>query len=325
MTGRAPSVSIVTANFNGARFLAPAIGSALAQSLADFELIVIDDGSTDDSLAIIEQAAARDRRVRVLRQAQTGGPGAARNRGLDAARGRWIAIFDGDDLMDPDRLRILVKHGEADQADIVVDNLAIFSEPGGPQRPFLTGSAFAAPRWLELADLVGSARLYARGPDLGYLKPLIRASALRGLRYRTDVRIGEDYDLLLRLLLGGARLRLEPQALYRYRKHGASSSHRLTPEHVRRMIAADLACADAFARQPPRVRRLQQARMRSLQRALVYEQVIQRLKARELAPALAESLAHPGIWPLLTLPITARAVRLAARLGLGSAGGHALA
>jgi succinoglycan biosynthesis protein ExoO len=127
------------------------------------------------------------------------------------------------------------------------------------------------------------------------------------------MRIGEDYNLLLRLLLAGARMRLDPRPFYRYRKHGASISHRLRPEHVRQMMAGDLASAADIERQSPRVRRLQRARLRSLERGLVYDRVIDSLKGRRLASALAESVAHPDVWPLLMRPVEARLKRLAGR------------
>ena len=110
-------------------------------------------------------------------------------------------------------------------------------------------------RAIDLGDFIGAGCLYSRRPELGYLKPLIRASALQDVRYREDMRIGEDYNLILRLLIGGARMRLIPQALYRYRKHGASISAVLKPEHVRQMIDGDLGVSAEIARQSGRVRR----------------------------------------------------------------------
>jgi len=109
-------------------------------------------------------------------------------------------------------------------------------------------------------------------------------------------------------------MRLEPAALYRYRKHGASISHALKPEHIQQMIAGDLGEAEAVTRHPLRVRRAQAARLRSLHRALLYEQVIAQLKARDLAGALAASAGNPDVWPLLLRPLEARLKRLAARL-----------
>lgn len=310
-----PTVSVVTANYNGARYLAEAVRSVLDQTLASLELIVVDDRSTDDSLQVLEAAAAGDPRVRVFVQPQNGGPGAARNRALAEARGTWIAVFDSDDLMAADRLERMVARAEADNADIVVDNLMVFPD-GSPEagRPFLAGRAWAAPRAVGLADYIDSARMYSKRPGLGYLKPLFRAEALRTTRYREELRIGEDYDLVLRLLAQGRTMRLEPAALYRYRKHGSSISSVMRRDHLVQMLAADASLEGVMMGQPKDVRRAFAARRRSLHTALAYDHVIERLKARDLVGGLAASLVAPDVWPLLTMPVTARLKRLAARL-----------
>ncbi|HVI33299.1 glycosyltransferase family 2 protein [Phenylobacterium sp.] len=315
MPGHRPTVSVVTANYNGARYLAEAVRSVLGQTLASLELIVVDDRSTDDSLQVIEAAAEGDPRVRVFVQPQNGGPGAARNRALAEARGAWIAVFDSDDLMAPDRLERMVARAEADGADMVVDNLTVFQDGSAePGRPFLAGKAWGEPRWIGLADYIDSARMYSKRPGLGYLKPLFRAEALRTTRYREELRIGEDYDLVLRLLAQGRTLRLEPAALYRYRKHGSSISHVMRRDHLVQMLAADASLEGVMMGQPKEVRRAFAARRRSLHAALAYDHVIERLKARDLVGGLAASLASPDIWPLLTMPVAARLKRLAARL-----------
>lgn len=311
-----PCVSVITANFNGAQHLAAAVQSVLRQSLSTLELVIVDDASTDDSVAVIRQAAAGDPRVRLIRQRKNAGPGAARNRAIEAARGRWIAVFDSDDLMAPDRLQRLVDCAEADWAQIVVDNLIVFSDDEGePWRPFLTGPAYAKPRWLTLADYIGSSRMYSNRPGLGYLKPLICAETLRrtGIRYREDLRIGEDYDLIVRLLAEGAKMRLDPGPLYRYRKHAGSISHTLRREHLEAMLAADQDFVAAYPDQPPEVRRAQAARRRSLEAALTYDEVIAQLKARHVTGGLRAGLHDPAVWPLLTMPVAARIRRMAAR------------
>lgn len=315
MSADRPLVSVVTANFNGALYLQPAIRSVLDQTLSSLELIVVDDRSTDASVAIVEQEAARDPRVRLIVQDRNGGPGAARNRALDAARGRWIAVFDSDDLMAPDRLERLVERAEGEGADIVVDNLMVFQDGSDePWRPLLSGREFAEPRWIELAEYIASNRLYAKRPGTGYLKPLFSADCLSGVRYREALRIGEDYDLVARLLARGCRLRLEPSALYRYRQRAGSISHVLKREHIEQMIVADAALGPELARQPAPVRRAQEGRAHSLQRGLVYDRVIEALKARRLDKALAAGVVAPSVWPLLAMPLTARLKRLAARL-----------
>jgi len=285
--------------------------------MGSLELVIVDDASTDDSLKVIGEAAAGDPRVRVIRRRRNAGPGAARNRAIDAARGRWLAVFDSDDLMSPDRLQRLVDCAEADWAEIVVDNLIVFSDDDGePWKPFLTGPAYARPRWLTLADYIGSSRMYSNRPGLGYLKPLICAQTLRrtGVRYREDLRIGEDYDLIVRLLAEGAKMRLDPGPLYRYRKHASSISHTMQRDHLEAMLAADADFVARYPDQPAEVRRAQAARRRSLEAALTYDGVIAQLKAHDVTGGLRTSLHEPAVWPLLTMPVAARIRRFAARL-----------
>ena len=316
-----PRVSVITANYNGAAYLEAAVRAVLDQTLEDLELIIVDDRSSDDSVAVIARAVAGDPRVRVLVQDVNSGPGAARNRGFDAACGTWLAVFDSDDLMTPDRLQRLVARGEADRADIVVDNLAVFTEGVGDVEPFLKGRAYAAARWIDRADYIAAARLYARGPGLGYLKPLFRADALSGERYRADLKVGEDYDLVVRLLAQGRTMRLEPEALYRYRKHGASISHVLRREHLLQMITADVALDGIMMSQPRAARKAQAARRRSLHAALTYDEVVTLLKAGDVVGGLRTAVAAPEIWPLLRLPVLARVRRVGSWFGHGFGGG----
>ena len=91
--------------YNGERYLAEAIASVLGQTYPDFELIIVDDGSTDGSAAIVEAYARRDSRVRFIPLRQNIGKSSARNRGIEAAGGPYIAGMDCDDICLPDRLR----------------------------------------------------------------------------------------------------------------------------------------------------------------------------------------------------------------------------
>jgi succinoglycan biosynthesis protein ExoO len=303
----------------------------LSQSLVDLEWLIADDGSSDGSAKAVAELAKCDPRVVFLPAESNEGPACARNRAIAAARGRWIAVFDIDDEMAPQRLDRLIAGAVGTGADIIVDNLMLFAENGdAPDRPFLTGKAFAQARWITLADYINSARMYSRRPGLGYLKPIFRAEALGELRYREDLRIGEDYDLVVRLLARGARMRLEPAAYYRYRRHGASISASLKPHHIEQMLAADadIGLETGQGLGAPGARRAQVRRRRSLEAALVYDRVIAALKAGYLMTALASSLGHPEVWPLLSMPMVARAERLITRLarsrnpGLSTANGQ---
>src|SRR5437870_3813972 len=89
-------VSIVVANYNGERFIDEAIRSVIDQSLRGLEIIISDDASTDASVQIVKNLGAQDSRVRLIESAMNAGPAAARNRALELATGRWIAIMDCD-------------------------------------------------------------------------------------------------------------------------------------------------------------------------------------------------------------------------------------
>lgn len=97
-------VSIVTPAYRAAHFIGETIRSVQAQTYQDFEMLVVDDCSPDDTAAIVESFSAGDPRIRLLRQPTNGGPAAARNRALAEARGRWIAFLDSDDTWLPRKL-----------------------------------------------------------------------------------------------------------------------------------------------------------------------------------------------------------------------------
>lgn len=106
-------VSIITPAYKAGRFVQATIASVQAQSYQDWEMIIVDDCSPDDTLDAIAAAAGSDPRVRVLRQEKNAGPAAARNAAIRAAHGRWIAFLDSDDLWLPNKLeRQLQFHGD---------------------------------------------------------------------------------------------------------------------------------------------------------------------------------------------------------------------
>lgn len=109
----APLVSVITPVFNGAAWLGEALDSALAQSFRSLEVIVVNDGSTDDSLAIARAKARKDDRIRIIDQANAGLP-AARNRALTAARGAYLALLDADDAWLPNHLMAAMQAFELD-------------------------------------------------------------------------------------------------------------------------------------------------------------------------------------------------------------------
>jgi succinoglycan biosynthesis protein ExoO len=302
------------ANYNGAPHLADAIRSAQNQSLRNLEIIVSDDSSSDDSIAIVTALMAEDPRIRLVRACRTEGPAAARNKALALAQGEWLAVMDSDDLMHPNRLTTLVEVATHDHADIVADNLVEFGVNGSKRlRPLLAGLWAREPFRVEICGYIRLNDLYGPGPALGYLKPLFRKSILIGPvgYYDESLKIGEDYDLVLRLLFAGKKMWVYPLPLYFYRRHSASASHRLNESALKAMRAADERFFKQVSNEDQALADAIKGRIRSVETALAFEKLLNALKARDWSAAIRIALRKPQAAALLRLPLSVRLRRLA--------------
>jgi succinoglycan biosynthesis protein ExoO len=298
----APRVSVIMANYNGAAHIAEAAQSVLRQTQASLELLLSDDGSSDNSVEVARRAAAGDPRLIILEWAHNGGPAAARNRALDVARGEWIAIVDNDDYIDADRLKQLIDRADADGADIAADNMLTFYDSAdAPRRPHLPARLVSSAQWIDAASWV---RADNGAAGLGYLKPVFRRAAFgAALRYDESLSIGEDAQLMLQLLSAGARLRLYPSAGYHYRKRVGSISHRRSAAALDAMIAA-LDRIDA--RNDEKLRQALAHRRRRLLHTRHFEDLALALKAHDLGAAARLALKRPSALLMLGEPIAKR-------------------
>jgi len=296
------------AAYNAARFIGAALRSVQEQSLRDWEAIVVDDRSADDTCEIVAGVAAADPRVRLVRQQVNNGPADARNQALALASGEWFAVLDSDDAFAPDRLERLVAAAEARGADIIADNPVVFADDGSsPERLHLADEPRG--RWIDLPDYLDQTQMFGGGLEYGYLKPMIRLDRLReeGLAYDPALRIGEDDDLVVRMLLAGLSYRLEPLPTYRYRRHASSTSFRLSPANAKALVTASTALAAVHARHP--CGRLLKQRRRAFERALAFVSFIAALKQRRPGAALGIILRRPKLIPLLQMPLGAAMAR----------------
>ncbi|WP_102859720.1 glycosyltransferase [Phaeobacter inhibens] len=295
LAGQGRLISIIMANHQGARYLRAALASVRAQTYDDWELIVADDGSSDGSVEILQDAAAQDARVRVLLWETPSGPAAARNRALAVARGAWLAICDSDDIMHPDRLRRLLLAAQALGADAVADDMIHFAtEPMAAPRSVFGPEPQEMPRQIGPAEMLRVPEPGEAGAQLGYIKPLIQREALGGLRYDETLTIGEDQDLYLRLLLQGGRLWLLPEALYLYRRHPQSLSYRSSRAHVEASLAALEGLHDRVSLdQHTEIQHILSNRRRVLQQRLAFETLAEDLKKRRLISAAGQLLRDP--------------------------------
>jgi succinoglycan biosynthesis protein ExoO len=225
--GDVPVVSVIMPVYNGAQWLPAAVESVLAQTLANLELLIVDDKSQDDTLAIAQRFARLDARVRVLRHRVNRGQAAARNLALSQARGDWVAPVDADDQIRPDRLRRLVEAGEREGADLIADGILFEGErqPGVPAELMTWRRNDQRLEQLSAEALIRSG--FGGGcRSLGYLKPLMRRRFLEHcqLRYAEDLRFAEDFNLYVRALFCGARFLLYPESHYVYWQTPESAS-----------------------------------------------------------------------------------------------------
>ena len=200
-----PTVSVVVPAFRTAHTLKAAIDSILAQTLQDFEILLVEDHSGDDTLPVAQALAAADPRITLLALARNGGQAHALNHGIAHARGRWIATLDADDVYHPDRLASLVACGEREGVDMVADNQSHVDATAG----VVVRTAFPpgdGGRLLTLRDFIDNNSTQSSF-SLGILKPMIRSAfiAAHGLGYRDGLTLGQDFYHLMQFFAAGGR------------------------------------------------------------------------------------------------------------------------
>ena len=208
-------ISVLVPVYNVARFLPRCLDSLAAQSMRDIEILLIDDGSTDDSAAICADYVARDGRFRLLRQ-ENRGLSAVRNRHLEEARGEYLMFVDSDDWVAPDFCEIPWRCVREQDADLVLFGFRRVTEEGEPLP--LKSSLPQGP-----IDRETALQLLLAGPSFSYLwNKLWKKSLFDGLRF-PDVLAYADVGTTYRLVLQAERIVSLPQVLYYYRKRKGSA------------------------------------------------------------------------------------------------------
>ena len=182
-------VSIIMPLYNYGRFLNAAVGSVLSQTYTNWELIIVDDCSTDDSFEIAEELSKKDKRIRAYRLEKNGGTSAARNKGLDLAKGEFVAFLDSDDQYDPTYLE--------SQLDLLVSNNADIAVASYRRKAAQSTTDFIVPDLINFKSIL-------KGNPMAPLGTLYRFSKFKDLRFRLDMRKCEDYVFFLNLFQLGA-------------------------------------------------------------------------------------------------------------------------
>jgi len=210
-----PTVSVIMPAYNVAPYIGDAIRSALAQSFTDFELIVVDDGSKDETLQIARTLAFQDERIKIVHQVNRGLAG-ARNSALRASRGEFLALLDSDDLWEPAFLaqQLAILRARPD-VDIVTGNgwylggakHGQFARPYPDARPAPNLASMIADEWSVFIMSVFRRQVYTEiGP------------------FDETMRTNEDYDFWLRAAVAGFRFLRDDKPLGHYRVRSDSLS-----------------------------------------------------------------------------------------------------
>lgn len=238
-TGALPAISIVLPVYNGARYLRAALDSICAQTFGDFELIAVDDCSTDTTPSILADYALQEPRMRVITNPTNRKLPASLNAGFAEARGEWLTWTSDDNLMLPDMLAELVAARMSNPAaDIIHADYRVIDENGEERSRVTTGPASD----LVIDNTIGCCFLYRRDVD----------AELHG--YDESLFGVEDYDFWLRAKDHGFTFHRLASAPYLYRRHGGSLTdtrarhiHALLHDRLGRVVST-LPCSKLRAR-----------------------------------------------------------------------------
>ncbi|MHB9035561.1 MAG: glycosyltransferase family 2 protein [Armatimonadota bacterium] len=211
-----PLITVCTPVYNLEQYVGETLESLAAQTFKDFEVLIIDDGSTDDSAKVIKPFLS-DPRFKYIYQ-DNAGVGAARNRAIQLAKGKWFAMLDGDDIYLPHALQTLADLAASDpKANLVYADMMLFREDGYEQLVFGSREMPEGDitKWLYHRPRFSTQHLMAKTADL---------RAIKG--YQEHFPALEDYDLWLRLAHHGIWAKSTCEVIARYRvREGSKTSH----------------------------------------------------------------------------------------------------
>lgn len=205
-------ISVIIPNYNYSQYIEFAIDSVLSQSYTNFECIVVDDGSTDNSVDIVKKIQVKDKRLKLVVKTN-GGLSSARNEGIKTANGKYISFLDSDDLWESDKLKNQIEvFYQHEDIDIVYSNCIKFTDSGTEQSSHHVFEPYSPLKFIETNSMPGcSSNFMIR-------KELISKAGL----FDHDLRGSEDQDFLFRCALVGGKFAFCNRLDVRIRKHSTS-------------------------------------------------------------------------------------------------------
>lgn len=288
-----PKFTVIIPTYNVAPYIESCLDSVLQQTFPDFEILVIDDGSTDRTVDLVKSFT--DERISVLVNDSNQGVSRTRNQGIDQARGEYLVLLDSDDTIEPGRLAAVNQRVEQAKPDIIFDDL-LYRPEGNPDT---TKSAYSQ-RNISPEDAGNLVFNDFISKDLGILKGTFRKSFVNQhhIRFEEGFRIGEDFVFYAEMFLRGAEASFLPDAMYVYRQRpdslisteydGYRADMVRTSKHLLKKYESEL-------QRLPQTRRLLEMRLGNHSAALNEHLTKSSLKNGNLAGALSLIAKDPSI------------------------------
>lgn len=220
-----PKVSVIIPVYNTENYLRECLDSVLAQTFTDFEVLVINDGSTDGSGRICDEYAQKDARVKVFHK-ENGGVSSARNLGLDHAKGDWVCFVDSDDEVLEDALQNYVNCIKSTDADIIISNYIVKYENGIEN----SVKVRIGTSDLQNNDLIKD---IIDGKIHGSLcNKIIKADILKKFRFDPDITYMEDKFLLIKMLLREPNVFFMNKSTYVYWQRPDSATNKISSKSI---------------------------------------------------------------------------------------------
>lgn len=275
-----PKVSIVIPVYGNEAFLPKCISTLRAQTLRDIEFIFVCDGSPDNSLEILRRAEKMDSRIRVIAFEENQGVSAARNAGIDAAKGDYIGFCDGDDWVEPEMYETL--YNAAKKADAEVSFCRVFKDRGEKHEDvplgFDDGMTFnrASIRHALIPAMLAQPKDSDDLPLSGYTpRNLFKREVIGAHRFRQDIRYAEDLLFIVSCLLEAERAVAVDRAYYHYRCYEGSVTKHFSFHIPESYEKSNAALDELLADYPECVRRM-------------------RIRRRKMAVTTVRNLCYPG-------------------------------
>ncbi|HML64706.1 MAG TPA: glycosyltransferase [Dysgonomonas sp.] len=243
-------ISIIIPVYNVEVYLEECLSSVCSQTFINYEIVIIDDGSTDSSLSIIKKYAEKDSRIRFFVQ-ENNGISATRNKGLREAKGKYILFVDSDDYILPDTLLCLWECAQKTDSDIVIGNVWAFYNDDHNNKDDI----FKRPKWIDEDDVISGEALYAQlmstysFPPLVYLYFSKRSYLIDNNIWMNEEVVHEDELWTIQVICKAKRAKAIDYFYYYYRQRVGSFMHSNNlPERIKSMLTISQELTDFIHR-----------------------------------------------------------------------------